>query len=463
MIASTLTYGAEEIEFDYDEIGQLTAVVDHLNSDAVVETYDYDANGNRISSTVDYGTTVTRTYAYNADDQLTAINGDEIEYDYDLDSFLTERRRDTGSSIETTGYVYNTRGELLSVDLPAGGSVERVEYTYDPLGRRIARRAYDDEDALLSTEKYLWNGLTELLAVYDGSNQLQQRFDYLGGGLPVGVEIWDGTGFDYFYLAYDQIGSLRYVFDEAGSVAKAITYDAFGNVLSDSNPGLNLQIGFAGGHTDRDTGLVRFVARDYDPEIGRWTAGDPIGIQGGLNAYLYVGNNPANATDPFGLAQSWGERAGNLAYQGWESLQERTARGISVALTGRPDPTYEEWQAGTTELLQATAPKIAVRQNLGPLTVSGGHEFDSGENVVDVGVNIIPSYSSSISASGYSPLLDFSHIDLFGAGADSNLSYTLGINTGRGVGFRISSNGRLGVAATTSSAGFSLRINAFSF
>ena len=182
------------------------------------------------------------------------------------------------------------------------------------------------------------------------------------------MEIWDGTGFDYFYLAYDQIGSLRYVFDEAGSVAKAITYDAFGNVLSDSNPGLNLQIGFAGGHTDRDTGLVRFVARDYDPEIGRWTAGDPIGIQGGLNAYLYVGNNPANATDPFGLAQSWGERAGNLAYQGWESLQERTARGISVALTGRPDPTYEEWQAGTTELLQATAPKIAVRQNLGPLS-----------------------------------------------------------------------------------------------
>jgi len=55
--------------------------------------------------------------------------------------FLTERRRDTGSTEEVTGYVYNTRGELLSVDLPAGGTVERVEYTYDPLGRRIARRA----------------------------------------------------------------------------------------------------------------------------------------------------------------------------------------------------------------------------------------------------------------------------------------------------------------------------------
>ncbi len=284
--------------------------IDHLDSNAVVESYDYDPNGNRTASTVDYGTPVARTYAYNADDQLTAINGDEVEYSYDLDGFLTERRRDTGSTVEVTGYVYNTRGELLSVDLPAGGAVERVEYTYDPLGRRIARRAYDHEETILSTEKYLWKGLTDLLAVYDGSNQLQQRFEYLGGGLPVGVEIWDGTGFDYYYLAYDQIGSLRYVFDESGSVAKAISYDAFGNVLSDSSPSLKLPLGFAGGHTDQDTGLVRFVARDYDPEIGRWTAGDPIGIQGDPmnlgNGYTYVGNNPGTYVDPFGLL-TWQE------------------------------------------------------------------------------------------------------------------------------------------------------------
>lgn len=98
--AETLGLAASHHGYDYDEIGQLTEVVDHLDSDAVVESYDYDANGNRIASTVDYGTPVTRSYAYNADDQLTAINDDEIEYDYDLDGFLTERRRDTGGVAE---------------------------------------------------------------------------------------------------------------------------------------------------------------------------------------------------------------------------------------------------------------------------------------------------------------------------------------------------------------------------
>ena len=50
---------------------------------------------------------------------------------------------------------------------------------------------------------------------------------------------------------------------------------------------------------------MRFVTRDYDPEIGRWTAGDPIGIHGGLNPYLYVGNNPVKLTDPYGLMAGW--------------------------------------------------------------------------------------------------------------------------------------------------------------
>lgn len=59
--------------------------------------------------------------------------------------------------------------------------------------------------------------------------------------------------------------------------------------------------GYAGGIYDRDTGLIRFGARDYDPEIGRWTTKDPIGFRGGLNHYAYVNNNPINFIDPLGL------------------------------------------------------------------------------------------------------------------------------------------------------------------
>ena len=60
--------------------------------------------------------------------------------------------------------------------------------------------------------------------------------------------------------------------------------------------------GFAGGLYDPDTGLVRFGARDYDAEIGRWTNRDPIGFGGGLsNLYEYVNNDPVNLIDVTGL------------------------------------------------------------------------------------------------------------------------------------------------------------------
>ena len=39
----------------------------------------------------------------------------------------------------------------------------------------------------------------------------------------------------------------------------------------------------------------------YDPNIGRWMSRDPIGENGGLNLYEYVGNNPTNQIDPLGL------------------------------------------------------------------------------------------------------------------------------------------------------------------
>jgi RHS repeat-associated protein len=77
----------------------------------------------------------------------------------------------------------------------------------------------------------------------------------------------------------------------------------WGRVVLDTNPGFQ-PFGFAGGLFDRDTGLVRFGARDYDPETGRWTARDPIGFKGGdFNIYSYVSDNPINFYDPFGLSK----------------------------------------------------------------------------------------------------------------------------------------------------------------
>ncbi|AHI05240.1 hypothetical protein BDW_03660 [Bdellovibrio bacteriovorus W] len=62
--------------------------------------------------------------------------------------------------------------------------------------------------------------------------------------------------------------------------------------------------GFAGGIYDSDTGMVKFGAREYDPEVGRWLSKDPILFNGGdTNLYGYVANDPVNWVDPVGLAR----------------------------------------------------------------------------------------------------------------------------------------------------------------
>jgi len=75
-------------------------------------------------------------------------------------------------------------------------------------------------------------------------------------------------------------------------------------------------IGFAGGLHDHDTGLVRFGYPDYDPEVGRWTAKDPIGFAGGdTDLYGYVLNDPLGLLDVQGL--EWQFSLGvNLSFGG---------------------------------------------------------------------------------------------------------------------------------------------------
>jgi len=52
---------------------------------------------------------------------------------------------------------------------------------------------------------------------------------------------------------------------------------------------------------DAESGLYYYRARYYDYYTGRFLQPDPIGYADGLSLYGYVGNNPANGSDPFGL------------------------------------------------------------------------------------------------------------------------------------------------------------------
>ena len=65
--------------------------------------------------------------------------------------------------------------------------------------------------------------------------------------------------------------------------------------------------------------------RDYDPAIGRYVQSDPIGLDGGLNTYGYVGGTPLLAVDPFGLREPPGDSSGALPWPG-RSLGEAMGR-----------------------------------------------------------------------------------------------------------------------------------------
>jgi RHS repeat-associated protein len=137
------------------------------------------------------------------------------------------------------------------------------------------------------------------VAELDGAGSLVSRFVY---GTKANVPDYMIKGGVTYRIITDHLGSPRLVVNTAdGSIAQHLDYDEFGNVLLDTNPGFQ-PFGFAGGLYDPDTGLVRFGARDYDAETGRWTTKDPIRFAGGdTNLYGYVLNDPVNWIDPLGL------------------------------------------------------------------------------------------------------------------------------------------------------------------
>jgi len=55
-----------------------------------------------------------------------------------------------------------------------------------------------------------------------------------------------------------------------------------------------------GQYVDAESGLFYNWNRYYNPAIGRYISNDPIGIDGGLNTFLYADANPVMYADPTG-------------------------------------------------------------------------------------------------------------------------------------------------------------------
>ncbi len=107
------------------------------------------------------------------------------------------------------------------------------------------------------------------------------------------------------FLHTDHLGTPRYGSDGTigsptyGQEVWAWDSDAFGNGTPTGSATVNLR--FAGQYFDKESDLHYNWNRYYDPDTGRYISSDPIGLDGGLNTFAYVGANPVMFVDPEGL------------------------------------------------------------------------------------------------------------------------------------------------------------------
>jgi RHS repeat-associated protein len=265
--------------YAYDAAGRLIAV--HRNGDAIA-TYTYDSNGNRLSYT---GPNGALAGTYDTQDRL--LQYGPATYTYTPSGDL--QRKTAG--LEVASYEYDALGNLRAVSLPSG---TRIEYVIDGHNRRVGKKV----NGTLA-QGFLYQRNLRPVVELDGSGRITARFIY---GTRSNIPEYMLKGGKTYRIITDHLGSPRIVIDiTTGHIVQRISYDAFGRVTFDDNPGFQ-PFGFAGGLYDPDTRLTRFGARDYDAMNGRWTANDPILFSGGdTNLYGYVLNDPVNSVDLWGL------------------------------------------------------------------------------------------------------------------------------------------------------------------
>ena len=261
-------------DYAYDAASRL---VQTRRDGTAVGAWGYDANGNRLSADG-----VTSTF----DAQDRQLTSSVTTFTHDAFGSRTSMTA-TG---QTTRYVYDGVGGLLSATLPDGTS---LEYVIDSRGRRVGKKRNG------ALEKgWLYDGQLRIIAEVDATGAVTSRFVY--GTLSHSPDVMLRAGVTYRYV-HDALGSVRLVVNvSTGQVVQRIDYDSWGVVTSDSSPGFQ-PFAFAGGLFDVDTQLTRFGARDYDAAVGRWTSKDPIRLAGGVNVYSFSLCAPTYVFDVSGL------------------------------------------------------------------------------------------------------------------------------------------------------------------
>ncbi|MFZ5803632.1 MAG: RHS repeat domain-containing protein [Acidobacteriota bacterium] len=277
--------GITRFEYGYDQAGRLVSERKILpDGSSLLTQWSYDGNGNRVMEVKPNGTVITGSY----DDQDRLLSYGDYSFSYTANGELLSKCQ--GSVCQHLDY--DVFGNLRHVILDNG---MEIEYVIDGRNRRIGKKINGT-----LVQGFIYDDQLRIVAELDGQNQVVAKFTYADQiNVP---EVMEKGGKTY-RLLHDHLGSPRFVIDtQTGEVAQELHYDAWGNVVFDSNPGFQ-PFGFAGGLYDSHTKLTRFGARDYDPQVGRWTAKDPILFWGGdPNLLNYAQGDPINLGDFLGFS-----------------------------------------------------------------------------------------------------------------------------------------------------------------
>jgi len=273
--------------YNYDNLYRLISSKNPQSDD---ENFTYDQVGNRMTSTASNG-----TWGYNPNNEL--LGYDTVSFTYDDNGNLVSKSDGT----TVTNYIYNVEDRLSRVEDGNGQVIG--SYYYDPFGRRLWKEVNGVKTYFLYSDEGLigeFDALGSELKSYGWKPESTWTTDPL---------FLRENGQIYFYHN-DRLGTPQQLTSVSGAVVWKAVYNVFGEAYVDPASTVTNNFRFPGQYYDEETGLHYNHHRYYDPSIGRYLTPDPVGLDGGINPFVYVENNPIRWIDPLGLMRLPGDPSG---------------------------------------------------------------------------------------------------------------------------------------------------------
>ena len=334
--SATAAASALNQSFGYDELGRLTGIATASTSWSI----GYDANGNRTGVTLN-GTPSTYTTSATSN-RLDSITNPARSFGYDNAGNTTS---------DSAGYTATVDLAGRMATLTKAGVT--TTYSYNAQGQRVSKFAGTGPS---STIVFVYDQQGQLLGEYDQAGNAIREYVWLGS-TPIAIFTPDPANATnpplVYFIHADHIDTPRVVVDRANNLRWRWMAEPFGTTAPETNPsGLGAftqNLRFPGQYADAESGLNYNYFRDYDSSIGRYVQSDPIGLQGGINTYAYVGGNPGSYVDPQGLFFPGGflVAAAAVTAPAWAVPvaigTAVVAVGAGIYMVPHPSPDYSPW------------------------------------------------------------------------------------------------------------------------